>query len=314
MSAPFQFDALENVRLPNGPVHVAIGMFDGVHLGHRAVIEAAVQSARRTGGVAAVLTFNPHPSAILRPDNPTKLIHDMTTKVSLLGKLGVDAVIAQPFTREFATVAAEAFIPLLKEKLPGLVGLYVGENWRFGQGRKGEIGFLVGEGKKHGISVFSAPRVNYNGEAISSTRIRAMLEEGDMAQADAMLGYTYFAEGPVVPGKKLGRTIGFPTLNLVWDQALRPKLGVYRVQVFGSKTAAPLPGVGNYGLRPTVENAVHPRLEIFLLGECPYDAGDWLRVEWLSFLRPERKFSGIEELKSQISKDAAQARKEFFLP
>ena len=314
MTAPVQFVGLESAALPNRPLHLAIGMFDGVHLGHRSVIEAAVQSARRTGGVAAVLTFSPHPSVVLRPDNPTKLIHDIAIQVELLGRLGIEAVIKQPFTKEFAKVDAEAFIPLLKQHFPQLVAIYVGENWRFGQGRKGEISFLVGEGKKHGIAVFSAPRVNFNGEAISSTRIRALLEAGDVEGAASLLGYKYFAEGPVISGKHLGRTIGFPTLNLDWDQLLRPRFGVYRVQVFGKDGSGPYPGIANYGLRPTIEQTLHPRLEVFLLVDCPFGTGDFIRVEWLSFIRPEQKFSGLEELKAQIARDVAQVRKEFSLP
>lgn len=314
MTAPLQFVGLDSAVLPNRPLHLAIGMFDGVHLGHRAVIEAAVQSAHRTSGVAAVLTFSPHPSVVLRPENPTRLIHDISIQVALLGALGVEAVIKQPFTTEFAKVDAESFIPLLKAHFPQLSAIYVGENWRFGQGRKGEIGFLVGEGRKHGIAVFSAPRVNFNGEAISSTRIRSLLEAGDVEGAASLLGYKYFAEGPVISGKRLGRTIGFPTLNLDWDQALRPRLGVYRVQVFGRDGQGPYPGVANYGLRPTVEQTLLPRLEVFLLTDCPFDTGDFIRVEWLGFIRPEQKFSGLEELKAQIGRDVAQARKEFSLP
>ena len=316
MSAAVQFIGLDAVNLPPRPVHLAIGMFDGVHLGHRSVIEAAVQSARRTGGVAGVLTFDPHPSALLRPDKPTRLIHDTAVKVRLLESLGVDCVITQPFTREFASVSAEELIPLIKRSVPGLQGIYVGENWRFGQGRRGDVAFLVAEGQKHAVSVFSAPRVNMDGEPVSSTRIRALLETGRMASANALLGYAYFAEGKVTSGRKLGRTLGFPTLNLSWDQALRPMLGVYRVRVSGPGAAGILCGVANYGLRPTVEDAsvIIPRFEVHILGTCPFGTGDMIRVEWLEFMRPEKRFAGLEELKAQIAQDVLQARREFSLP
>lgn len=308
-----QFSGLENAVLPPRPLHLAIGMFDGVHLGHRAVIEAAVQSARRSGGTAAVLTFSPHPSTLFRPDQPTRLIMDAGMKARMLHRLGVEVMITQPFTPEFAKVAAEEFLPWLKQRAPQLAAVYVGENFRFGQGRKGDIGLLVAEGRKHGLTVFSAPRVNFDGEPISSTRIRSLLEAGDVAGANVLLGYTYFAEGPVVHGKHLGRTIGFPTLNLGWAPDLRPRYGVYVVRVGGAKTVDTLPGVANYGLRPTVEQAVEPRLEVHVLVDCPYVAGDHVTVKWLRFLRPEQKFGSVDELKDQIARDRAAAAADFSL-
>jgi len=306
-----QFSGLENAALPPGPLHLAIGMFDGVHLGHRAVIEAAVQSARRSGGTAAVLTFSPHPSTLFRPGHPTKLIMDAGMKARMLHRLGVEAMITQPFTPDFAAVPAEDFLPWLKQRSPQLTAIYVGENFRFGRGRTGDIALLVGEGRKLGLKVFSAERVRWDGEPISSTRIRGLLESGDVAGANVLLGYTYFAEGPVVHGKHLGRTIGFPTLNLSWAPDLRPQYGVYVVRVAGAKSMEALPGVANYGLRPTVEQAVEPRLEVHVLGECPFGTGDHVTVKWLRFLRPEMKFGGLEELKSQIAKDRAEAASDF---
>jgi len=287
-------------------------MFDGVHLGHHAVIEAAVHSARRSGGLSAVLTFWPHPSRLFRPENPVRLIMTPALKNRQLFKLGVNAVIMQPFDADFAGIAANELLPRLKHALPGLVTIYVGENWRFGKGRAGDINVLLSEAKKHGINVVSAQRINQNGEPISSTRIRGYLEEGRIEEANALLGYTYFAEGVVTPGKQLGGTIGFPTLNIVWEPDLRPRMGVYAVQVYGAKSTVPIPGVANYGLRPTVEKSTEPRLEVHLLGACPFDRGDKLTVEWLSFLRPEMKFSSLEALKEQIGKDRENAA-EFFL-
>jgi riboflavin kinase/FMN adenylyltransferase len=309
-----QFSGLENSALPPAPLHLAIGMFDGVHLGHRAVIDAAVQSAHRGGGgVAAVLTFAPHPSTLFRPAQPTRLIMDATTKARVLHRLGVDAMITQPFTPEFAAVAAEEFLPWLKARAPRLAAVYVGENFRFGRGRQGDIALLVAEGRKLGVTVFSAPRVNFDGEPISSTRIRALLESGDVAAANALLGYSYMTEGPVVPGKRMGRTIGFPTLNVAWAPDLRPRYGVYVVRVSGAKSMAALPGVANYGLRPTVEETVEPRLEVHVLGDCPFGAGDAVTVKWLRFLRPEAKFANVDELRAQIARDRTAAAADFSL-
>jgi riboflavin kinase / FMN adenylyltransferase len=308
MTLPAQFDDVGNADLPARPLHLAIGMFDGVHLGHRTVIETAVQSARRSGGVGAVLTFWPHPSSVFRPEAATKLIQDPPAKARVLSRLGVDAVITHPFTAEFAAIEAGDFLPWLKQRLPWLAAVYVGENFRFGQGRRGTVPMLVGAGRELGVHVFSAPRVNLDGEPISSTRIRAQLEAGEIEAANALLGYTYFAEGVVASGKRLGRTLGFPTLNVPWAPELQPRHGVYAVRVSGAKSAEPVPGVANYGLRPTLEDTAEPRLEVHVLGPCPFTEGDTVAVEWLRFLRPEKKFGGIDELKAQIAKDAAAAR------
>jgi riboflavin kinase / FMN adenylyltransferase len=294
--------------LPRRPLHLAIGMFDGVHLGHRAVIDAAVQSARVAGGVAAALTFDPHPSRLLRPDQPVRLIQPLTMKVDHLYAAELDAVIVERFTRELAHLEAEAFLPHLRERLPGLTAVYVGENWRFGRGRRGDIGLLNAEAHRLGLAVVSAPRINHNAEPISSTRIRRCLEEGDIQLANTLLGYVYTSEGVVQPGKRLGRTIGFPTLNVSWTPECQPRLGVYTVRVFPAENGIGLPGVANYGLRPTVEAASSPRLEVHVLGECPFGEGDYLRVEWRSFLRPEKRFADVDELHAQIARDVAEAR------
>jgi len=310
MSAAVQFQNIEDVCLPSKPLHLAIGMFDGVHLGHRAVIDLAVQSARRSGGLAGALTFARHPTALLRPGNPTRLICDAATRARLLIEAGVDVVITQRFTPELARVEAEDFLPLLLKHLPRLATVHVGENWRYGHGRRGDVAMLVAQAKQHSLAVVSAPRVNENGEPISSTRIRASLQAGEIEDANLMLGYNYFAEGVVTPGKALGRSLGYPTLNIAWEPDLCPRFGVYAVRVSGEKGSGA--GVANYGLRPTVEqNAAQPRLETHILGACPFAAGDKIHVEWLRFLRPEMKFSGVAELTAQIARDRAEAEKFF---
>ncbi len=311
MSTARQIDGLEKANLPSRPLHLAIGMFDGVHLGHLAVIDAAVQSARRSGGLAGVLTFWPHPSALINPAGATRLISGPEMRARQLGEKGLDFVITQPFTPEFASIEAEDVLPFLRKHLPTLTTVYVGENWRFGKGRRGDIGLLVSEGRKHRIAVVSAQRINHNGEPISSTRIRACLEAGEIEEANALLGYTYFADGVVARGKRLGRAIGFPTLNIAWEPALRPKFGVYAVRVSGAKAHAPLPAVANYGVRPTVERSDQPRIEAHVLGRCPFGEGDTVRVEWLKFLRPEMEFGGVSELTAQIASDREEARRYF---
>ena len=313
MSLPAQFHGLDGVQLPPQPLHLAIGMFDGVHLGHQAVIESAVHSAHRCGGLAGVLTFWPHPSRVFNPAKPVRMIMSPEMKFRVLLRLGVDAVIEQPFTLAFARITAEEFLPHLQQRLPQLAGVYVGENWRFGAGRKGDARLLLAEAGKHQVSVVSVPRIHCNGEPISSTRIRDCLEAGRLEEANLLLGYSYFAEGVVTPGRHLGRTLGFPTLNVPWQPELQPRHGVYAVRITGDPAAEALPGVANYGLRPTVAAAGGPLLEVHVLGPCPFAAGSRVTVEWLKFLRPEQKFDGVEELRAQIARDRETAAA-FFQP
>jgi riboflavin kinase/FMN adenylyltransferase len=307
VNAPRQFDSLERVTLPAGSVHLAIGMFDGVHLGHQSVIEAAVQSARRSGGLAGVLTFWPHPSTVLRPEKPTALILSRDIKRAQLAQLGIDFLVEHPFSLEFAATTARDFVALLKRAFPQLEAVYVGENFRFGRGREGDTTTLIAAAREAGFAVFSAPRLNHNGEPISSSRIRELIAAGEIERANQLLGYSYFSEGTVEQGKRLGRTLGFPTLNLAWQPGLAPRFGVYLVTVSGPYGRMQ-PGVANYGLRPTVEaGATAPRLEVHVLTATALTYGDRVTVRWLRFLRPERKFSGVEELRKQIEIDRRTA-------
>jgi riboflavin kinase/FMN adenylyltransferase len=310
-----QFNGLARAALPlstgsgpgaPAPLHLAIGMFDGVHLGHQSVIESAIHSARRSGGLAGVLTFWPHPSALFRPEQPTRLLMPPEMKRAVLGRLGLDFVIEQEFTREFAAVDAREFVALLKRSLPTLSAVYVGENWRFGRGRTGDVAVLIEEARRVGVAVFSAPRLNHNGAAISSSRIRELLAAGALAEANALLGYSYFAEGEVERGRQLGRTIGFPTLNLAWAPDFQPCFGVYAVEV-PVGPGRPLRGVANYGLRPTVGTETRPRLEVHLLDDSPLTYGAKITVNWLHFLRPESKFGSVDELRAQIARDRENA-------
>ncbi len=312
MSQPAQFQELEDVRLPARPLHLAIGMFDGVHLGHQAVIESAVHSARRCGGLAGVLTFWPHPSALLQPAARTRMLMSPEMKYRVLRGLGVDVVIQQPFTPAFARIEAGEFLPHLRRLLPQLAGVYVGENWRFGAGRRGDVRLLLASAGQHSVPVVSVPRMICNGEPISSTRVRDCLEAGRVEEANLLLGYSYLAEGVVTPGRRLGRSLGFSTLNVPWQPELQPRFGVYVVRVAGEAEAA-RPGVANYGLRPTVTPAGGPLLEVHVLGACPFGPGMRVTVEWLKFLRPEQKFAGVEELRAQIGRDRARAE-EYFRP
>lgn len=315
MNFPVKVTSLENLVLSDREIHLAIGMFDGVHLGHQKVIKNAINRARAVGGIAGVLTFWPHPSWLFLPENPVPQIVTSETKEAVLTSLGVDLIIEQPFNREFAAIPAEDFVRHLREKLPQLQGIYIGENWRFGKGRTGDASFLIKLGNDAGITVISEPQLQLNGDPISSTRIRTSLRNGDLKLVNELLGYNYFTQGIVRGGKELGRTIGFPTLNFPWPATLlQPKFGVYAVQVSDSaKNGKTFPGVANFGLRPTVEkDPRNPVLEVFITApSCPFSAGDSLRVQWHHFLRPEKKFANLDELKAEIARDVETARKFF---
>lgn len=305
----FPVMTLDAVQLPARPVHLAIGMFDGVHLGHQSVIKAAQRQAERSGGISAVLTFDPHPSRLFRPQEPTRLILPLDEKERRLAAFGVQAIIVQPFTETFAGATAEAFLMCIRESMTTLSGVYVGENFRFGKGRKGDIDTLISGLHAHGIGVYSAPRLRHDGEPISSTRIRSKIEDGRMAAVNELLGYNYSCTRTVVSGKQLGRTLGFPTINLPWAPELPPRYGVYAVRVKAPGVSDNwIHGVANYGLRPSVEATTKPQLEVHFLEPHICEPGNEVTVEWLRFQRPEQRFAGTDALKAQIAIDTEAAR------
>lgn len=287
-------------------------MFDGVHLGHQSVITAAIRSAEHTGGLSGVLTFFPHPTRILAPEHATRLLQPPRLRTLALRAVGVDVVVWTKFTRAFAAIPAREFLPHLKKAFPDLRGVYVGENFRFGAGRSGDVAQLVRSARQLKVDTISIERMKHNGHPVSSSRIRQLLQAGQINEANTLLGSPYFCQGMVQPGRQLARQLGFPTLNLPWAPELLPAFGVYAVQVsslrHGQRSPA-LPAVANYGIRPTVMNSAPPLLEIHLLPDhTSWTTGDRLHVEWLHFLRPERKFASLEELQSQIARDKESAR------
>lgn len=290
------------------PLSLAIGIFDGVHLGHQAVVESSVQAARNLEGRSAVLTFWPHPSRFFRPDDPTRLLMPLEVKQEVLFSFGLDGLIWKTFDADLAHLEADAFVPYLRRHLPNLRTLHVGENFRFGAQRRGDIALMIATARPLGVEVFSCERLKHNGLPISSSRLREDLQQGAIETANLLLGYPYFARGPVVPGRQLGRNLGFPTLNIRWEPELSPRYGVYAVRV-GNGAGRRYPGVANYGLRPTIDSANRvPLLEVHLLGDCPFTTGDSLKVEWLHFLRPEQTFPSLDALRAQIGRDRESAR------
>ncbi|MFM9000478.1 MAG: riboflavin biosynthesis protein RibF [Opitutia bacterium] len=298
--------------MKDGPVHLALGAFDGVHLGHRAVVRSAREAATAEGGTPAALTYDPHPSRFLRPESPVPTILSPAQNEERLVEAGVAFVHRQAFDAAHAAIEAADFPAWLRRTFPGLRSLHVGENFRYGRGRTGDTRTLAEHGRAIGIRVTGVAAVRLADEPVSSSRIRQCLAAGELELANAMLLRPYEADGPVIAGRRLGRTIGFPTLNLAWEPELKPAYGVYAVEVICRGEA--LPAVANYGLRPTVESGpVAPLLEAHVLRGGAPTTGDSVRVRWLSRLRAERKFADVAELREQISRDAELARKKLGL-
>lgn len=289
--------------------HVAIGVFDGVHAGHRAVLASAVAAARPRREEVVALTFEPHPSRLLRPDRPVLLILNRQQKDARLAEAGAHRIVHQPFDAAHRTIRAADYVTWLRARFPELRSVHVGDNFRYGQGREGDALRLAEEGRAAGLTVGIVPPVRVDADVTSSSRIREALLAGEMTQANAMLVRPYEAEGIVETGRRIGRTLGFPTLNLRWRPELIPAYGVYAAEVVVSSGVAE-PAVANWGVRPTVEStAGEPLLEAHLLrpsGPAPVP-GDTIRVRWLSRIRPERRFGDLTELRAQISEDSTEA-------
>lgn len=289
--------------------HVAIGVFDGVHAGHRAVLGSACAAARQDGGRVIALTFEPHPSRLLRPAQPTPLILTRAQKDERLAEAGADEVVHQAFDATHRDIRAEAYIGWLRARFPDLRSVHVGENFRYGRGREGDALRLRGDGEAAGLAVAVAAPVRVDAEIASSSRIREALLAGEIARANAMLVRPYEAEGKIENGRQLGRTLGFPTLNLRWQPELVPAHGVYAAEVITPGDVAE-PAVINWGVRPTVDTTpALPLLEAHLLrpsGPAPVP-GDSIRVRWLAWIRPERRFGDVSELRAQVNADSAEA-------
>jgi len=281
-------------------------VFDGVHLGHRAVVDAAVAGARESGGVAGVVTFEPHPIQVLAPGKaPRRILASLEHKERLLEALGVSVVVVLPFTAEFARREAREFAEELFGCAPDLRQVTVGEDWKFGHDRGGSAVFLREWGKDAGVQVDAVAPVMMEGERISSTRIRQAIRDGNLAAAAAMLGREFSVYGVVAHGRQLGAKIGTPTANIeVGDEQLPPD-GVYVVQAEVGGVLRK--GVGNLGMRPTV-GAERRLLEVHLFDFAGDLYGQEMEVWFGAYLRGEEKFESVEALKVQIGKDLARAR------
>lgn len=290
------------------PLHLALGVFDGVHIGHQAVIARAVEAAAQHGGMAGLLTFDPHPIQVIAPAKaPSSLLETLHHKARVVADLGVELLIPLHFDLEFAQLPAATFLARLMAAPVRTIS--VGEDWRFGQDRGGDVAFLRNEAAIRGFTLEALPPVMFDGDRVSSTRIRQAIRDGNLADAQAMLGRPYTVTGTVVEGKKLGRTIGFPTANLATGQLQLPPDGVWVVHAT-TAGGPPLRGVANLGLRPTVDG--HSRvLEVHIFDFASDLYGCELEIRFFHHLRGEIKFPSLDALRSQIDQDATSAR-EFF--
>jgi riboflavin kinase / FMN adenylyltransferase len=299
--------SIEALSSLTGPVHLAIGVFDGLHLGHQEVIRQARVAAEQDGGTAVVVTFDPHPIRVLRPTESPRLLTSTRHKEIILLRLGIRHLLEIPFDAAFAAQTAESFVERLQAACQQLASISVGADWAFGKARQGNVQMLQALGEKHRFTVNGVPRVCIDGEAISSTRIRAAVEAGDFAQARQLLGREYAVLGTVVQGRQIGRKIGFPTANLSIQAEQLPPVGVYAVRA--NLKDELLPGVANLGYRPTVSSEERERvLEVHLL-DFDRDIYDQeLEVKFVERLREELRLPSLEALKEQIARDSAKAR------
>jgi riboflavin kinase/FMN adenylyltransferase len=304
----FRATSAESLQHLPQPLHLALGVFDGVHVGHRAVIQSAQDSARQRGGSCGVVTFDPHPIRLLAPERaPRQLLASLDHKARLLQRMDMEFLLALNFDAALAALSAEEFIALL-QNAGTIASISVGEDWRFGKGRLGDVKFLRTMGERQCFTVNALPPVMHEGERISSTRIRQSIRDGALANAAAMLGRPYGIEGLVVKGQQLGRTIGFPTANLALGEEQLPPDGVWAVKVVHDNDC--WNGVANLGYRPTVDGTRRV-FEVHLFDVAPELYGKTLEVEFVRYLREERKFIDLEALRAQIRVDAIAAREVF---
>jgi riboflavin kinase/FMN adenylyltransferase len=284
---------------------VAIGNFDGVHRGHKAVIAAAQQRAAALGRPAAALTFEPHPRSFFHPGEPLFRLTDATTKLRLLAATGLDGAIVLTFDEALANLSAEDFVKRILVERFAVAGAAIGFNFHFGASRAGSPDFLVAEGKRHGFAVDIVPPLRDGGRPVSSQPVREALAAGRLDVAAELLGYPWFLSGTVIHGDKRGRELGFPTANLKPDPSCGLRHGIYAVRTaVGGRR---YDGVASFGRRPMFD-AGTVLLEIFLFDFSDDLYGADMDVAFIGFLRDEAKFASAEELIRQMQGDARLAR------
>jgi riboflavin kinase/FMN adenylyltransferase len=302
------FHSTDNADIAR-PTVLTLGVFDGLHLGHQLIMQTVVERARAVGAVPTVITFEPHPRAVLHPQSAPPLLQTFDQKVEALGVLGIEQTIVIRFDAAFAQICAEDFLRDAVVDRLHAKEVYLGRGFAFGHDREGNINLLRSVSQSLGFFADEVPEVRLRGRRIGSTRIRELLQAGRVNLARRMLGRPYGVEGRVVRGAERGVGLGFPTANLHPQNRVIPRNGVY-------VTATLIEGqwrrsVTNIGTRPTFESGVDTSVETFVMNWSGDLYGDVVRVRFLRRLRDEKKFNAIEELKSQIEHDVARAE-EFF--
>jgi len=289
---------------------ITIGTFDGVHSGHRYIIQQLQETAAACDGETVIITFDPHPREVLQPGGPpVKLLTTLDEKIELLSKEGIDHLVIVPFTREFSELSAQAYLEefLIEKFNPHTI--IIGYDHRFGHNREGGLELLEAEQNRYGFQLVEIPQQIVHDLAVSSTKIRKSLQEGNIQLANELLGYPYFVEGTVVHGDKMGRQLGFPTANIAVSdiRKLIPVEGIYAIRVYLDKQSAPLNGVMSIGTRPTFNGAdLRVEAHIFDFSQEIYDKV--IRVELISYIRANQKFDNIDALVTQMHKDSQEAR------
>jgi riboflavin kinase/FMN adenylyltransferase len=298
---------LHNLRDEHKGCVATIGNFDGVHLGHQSVFASLAARARSLGVASLVITFEPQPMEFFRPDEAPARLTRLREKIEAIADCGIDRVLLIHFDHTFASIEAEAFVTGTLVDGLGIRHLYVGDDFRFGQARRGDFALLQRMGGVHGFGVESLGTVERDGERISSTRVRAALQRGDLAHAAECLGRRYRICGRVAHGHQRGRTIGFPTMNVPLLRRATPLRGVFAVQVAGLGQAM-RPGVANIGNRPTLKGDNRFLLEVHLFDFDDDVYGRAVEVDFVDRIRDEYKFPSFDALRQQIQRDVVRAR------
>jgi riboflavin kinase/FMN adenylyltransferase len=298
---------------------LTIGNFDGIHVGHRTILETVIGRARALAGEAVLFTFEPHPRKVLVPDSPPRLLATLDQKLELLEQIGVDVVIVEPFDREFARVTPDEFVREYIHRRIRPVEVYVGYDFHFGRDREGSMRLLTETGPRLGFSVTIISEVTVGDRDVNSTRIRSLLEEGHVEEAGVLLGRFFSVRGRIVAGDRRGHGLGFPTANLEPENEILPRPGVYagRMRFLDDGTperGAALPAVTNVGTRPTFEDGRGLTAEAHLIGFTGDIYGRQVELSFHALLRAEQRFASPEALQAQIRRDVDEARRRLGAP
>jgi riboflavin kinase/FMN adenylyltransferase len=302
------FHGTDNAEIQR-PTVLTLGVFDGLHLGHQLIMRTVVERARAVGAVPTVITFDPHPRAVLHPESAPPLLQTFDQKIEALSALGIEQTIVVRFTKEFASISADHFLrDVVMDRLHARE-VYLGKGFAFGHNREGNIELLRRLGDELGFVAGEVAEVKLRGQRVSSSRIRELLSRGQVNLARRMLGRPYGVEARVEHGAERGHKLGFPTANLHPRNRVIPRNGVY---VTGTLIEGQWRrSVTNVGFRPTFEEATEPSVETFVMNWDGDLYGDVVRVRFLYRLRDERKFNSIEQLRTQIARDVARANSYF---